>query len=258
MQIKAVIHRGTLDNDFGHGGSDIDSVDELTGLLKKYPLLITFAVTTIKARIKDNAVAISCTSIDFLDQCLQRNDHDFIHFSKVKVLGRVLKLSLPNRGIHPHIQKKATDAIKNWGATFGSDARLADFANASQKLSAAEESGSCRRSSVASSPIAASLPISRSGRRGSALDPPSQHSPLPSGRRSSAPDLSHMSGEEVARIAKQSQQAIAAQMRATKDKNVLRELQSLHDQLGKDLTVYYQKNPAAAASSAAAADFTRR
>lgn len=246
-KIKAIIFRGTLDNDFGHGGSDSNSVDELTQLLKEYPHLITFSVATIKSRIKDPAVAISCTSIDFLDQCMQSNDFDFIHYSMVKVLGRILKFSLPNKGTHPQIQRKAADAIKNWGATYGSDERLSEFAKASEQLSKSEAStGAARRSSTVSSQAVAAA--SSSGRRSSTAEAPGQHSPLPSstGRRNSAPDLSHMSGAEVARIAKQSQQAIMAQMKATKDKNVLRELQNLHDQLTEDLAVYYGSNPGAA------------
>ena len=239
-KLKTAVFRGTIDNELGHGGSDCDAVEEVTKILKENPELVTVAVTLIKARIKDKAVAIVCTSIDFLDQCMQTNDFEFIQFSMVKVLGRVLKLAIPNKGTHPRIQRKASDAIRVWGATYGSDERLDQFAKASEQLSkleAASGGPGGRRSSTIFSPLPA-----QGGRRSSTVDAAGPHSPLPangSARRSSAPDLSHMSTAEVARLAKQSQQAIMAQINATKDKNVIRELRALHDQLSEDLAVYY-------------------
>ena len=241
QNVKKIVIRGTL-ADLGTGEGDSNSVVELARILKETPQLVTAAVSLIKARIKDPATAVSCAAIDFLDQCMLANDFEFIQNTMLKVLGRILKLAVPNIGIHPHIQSKAAEAIKVWGMRYGSDVRLDEFSKAVEKLNELEATCiSTRRFSIAATPVVTSM--AQSGRRSSAVEARdhSSQAGLRAARRGSAPNLSHVPNPDGVRLAEQFQQVVEAQMQVTVDKNLVRKLQQMHDQVAIDLNIYHAR-----------------
>lgn len=137
MKLKAAVYRGTTDT--GDGEGDPTGIVEINEILKDKPHLITEAVKFLKARIKDRSPVTSCIAMDLLDQCMQSNGFQFQLYVIKKVLQRILKLSLPNKGQHPHVQQKAAALIKFWANTYSTDARLYEFSNAAKELARKEE-----------------------------------------------------------------------------------------------------------------------
>jgi hypothetical protein len=137
MKLKAAVYRGTTDT--GDGEGDPTGIVEINEILKDKPHLITEAVKFLKARVKDRSPVTSCIAMDLLDQCMQSNGFQFQLYVIKKVLQRILKLSLPNKGQHPHVQQKAAALIKFWANTYSTDARLYEFSNAAKELARKEE-----------------------------------------------------------------------------------------------------------------------
>jgi hypothetical protein len=181
-----------------------------------------------------------------------------------KVLGRVSKLSAPNKGIHPRVQKNAAALLTKWGLLYGTDPSLSEFAKAAATFQ--PKTGD----SVWPAPAPASLRcISQPPRAGTAVQwthsCPSASKPAAAATAAvaSAPrrlscmdstiDLSALSGLEIAALAKASQRQIAAKMRVTADPDMLRTLRGLHDQLTTDLAIFYANKAAVEAEDAAAA-----
>eukprot|EP00291_Cryptomonas_curvata_P017211 CAMPEP_0172159182 /NCGR_PEP_ID=MMETSP1050-20130122/4817_1 /TAXON_ID=233186 /ORGANISM="Cryptomonas curvata, Strain CCAP979/52" /LENGTH=281 /DNA_ID=CAMNT_0012828719 /DNA_START=148 /DNA_END=990 /DNA_ORIENTATION=- len=137
MKLKAAVYRGTTDT--GDGEGDPTGIVEINEMIKDKPHLITEAVKYLKARIKDRSPVTSCIAMDLLDQCMQSNGFQFQLYVVKKVLQRILKLALPNKGQHPHVQQKAAALIKFWANSYSADARLFEFSNAAKELARKEE-----------------------------------------------------------------------------------------------------------------------
>ncbi len=257
-QLKAAVFLGTIDNGLGKG--DPGAIDTINGVLKDRPQLTKEAIALIKTRIKDRCVSISVIGMDVLDQCMKSNGFDFhAHVSK-KVLNRVLKLSVPHKGTHPQLQRKAATLIREWGASYGSDPRLSDFSKAAADLEKKTGDASSSASTVSSPRAQPRLKTATNIQRPHSW-PNAKSSEtaeiVASARRRSCPDLSVLSGMEVVELAKISQKAIMEQMQATRDPAKIQTLQGLHDQLSADLAVFYANKAAAEAKLAAEAQAAR-
>jgi hypothetical protein len=251
-QLKAAVFLGTIENGLGKG--DAGAIEIINGALKERPQLMKDAVALIKARIKDRCVSISALGLDVLDQCMKSNGYEFQAYVSKKVLNRILKLSVPHKGTHPQIQRKAANLIREWGTSLGTDSRLSDFSRAAADLEKKSGDASSSASTV-SSPRTQTRPktatnIHRPHSWPNAKSPEAAQA-VASARRRSCTDLSALSGMEVVALAKTSQQAIMDQMQATRDPTKLRTLQGLHDQLSADLDVFYANMAAADANRAA-------
>ena len=181
MKLKAAVYRGTTDT--GDGEGDPTGIVEINEMLKDKPHLITEAVKYLKARIKDRSPVTSCIAMDLLDQCMQSNGFQFQLYVVKKVLQRILKLALPNKGQHPHVQQKAAALIKFWANSYSADARLFEFSNAAKELARKEEMA--RGSTTA--------PGSAPARQAdySAVRRPDTVSHIPAAAPASAPPASH-------------------------------------------------------------------
>jgi hypothetical protein len=135
--LKAAVHRGTTDAGYGEG--DPTGIVVITEVLRSKPDLVTEAVKLLKARIKDRSPTTSYFALDLLDQCMRCCGFPFQLYVTKKVLSRILKLALPNKGNHPNIQAKAASLIRAWANDYGSDGRLCDFATFARELSSKEE-----------------------------------------------------------------------------------------------------------------------
>ena len=143
VKLKAAVHRATTDQ--GGEEGDPTGLVEIQVLLDGNPQLIAHAVVFIKARIKDRSQMISLLALDLLDQCMRCYGIEFHLSVQEKVLQRILKIAIPNRGVHPRVQKKAAHLIKYWSNAYISDASLKDFAIAGKEL--ASKIGSTPRAS---------------------------------------------------------------------------------------------------------------
>ncbi len=136
----------------------------------------------------------------------------------IKVLGRILKLAMPQRGTHPSIQKKAAASIKEWAATVGPNSHLSSssFANAAGEL-ASKEATQQRRASqpltLAPGPASVSDLHAMACRAG----------------------LGDLTTEQLLELARISQSAIAEQISATHDGERSRQLRFLHRHLTADI-----------------------
>ena len=155
MKLKAAVYRGTTDT--GDGEGDPTGIVEINEILKDKAHLITEAVKFLKARIKDRSPVVSCIAMDLLDQCMQSNGLQFqLHVMK-KVLPRILKFSIPNKGQHPHVQQKAAALIKFWANTYSADARLFEYSNAAKELARKEEAARAASGTGPAAPASASV-----------------------------------------------------------------------------------------------------
>ena len=253
-QLKSAVYRGTIDN--GLGKCEAAAIDSISTILRNKPELIQDAVALIKARIKDRCLSTSLISLDVLDQCMRATGLDFQLYVTKKVLSRVLKLSIPHKGIHPQVQRKAAGLIIEWGSRYGTDPSLADYVRAAKDLeqkigdicSPARTPTATPRKELQARPANG---VQRPNSWPSASKPEAA-AIVASARRRSCPDLSSLSGMEIAELAKMSQRKIVEQMQATADPEKLRTLQALHDQLSDDLAVFYANKAAADAEDAAA------
>ena len=237
-RLASAVYRGTIDNGFGKG--DEVAYNEVDRILRENPQLYIDAVSLIKARIKDRCVSTSSIALDLLDKCMKGHGFQFQVLVVKKVLKRVLKIAVPNKGNHPRTQKKAASLIFEWASEYGSDQRLADFTKAGSEL---KKSGEC------SIPIAIhEHQVSKSNtRRGSIPRPhslPNRKPPQMAGdlstiRTHSCPEFHTLSKMEVADLAKLSQRTIREQLRFTADTTKIDVLVSLHDQLSTDLADLY-------------------
>jgi hypothetical protein len=137
MKLKLAIHRGTTD----HGGEEGDptGIVEIQVLLDCNPHLQKDAVALIKARIKERSLITSLLALDLLNQCMQYNGIQFQLCVIEKVLKRILKMALPNKGNHPRVQQKAAHLIKHWSSAYSNDTRLNEFVLAGKELAKRKE-----------------------------------------------------------------------------------------------------------------------
>jgi hypothetical protein len=137
MKLKLAIHRGTTD--YGGEEGDPTGIVEIQVLLDSNPHLQKDAVTLLKARIKERSQITSLLALDLLNQCMQYNGIQFQLCVMEKVLKRILKLALPNKGNHPRVQQKAAHLIKYWSSAYSNDARLNEFVLAGKELAKRKE-----------------------------------------------------------------------------------------------------------------------
>jgi len=137
-RLKSAVYRATQDT-AGDGEGDPAAMIEVDGILKEHPELIAEGVKYIKARIKDRSIAVAVISLHLIDQCMQSNGFQFqVHVIK-KVLQRVLKFAYLNKGTPPVVQQLSASLIRQWASTYGTDARMSEFAAAARELAKQEE-----------------------------------------------------------------------------------------------------------------------
>ena len=233
--LKTTIHCGTVDNGFGKG--EANTAAEINQVLYEKPNLASEAVSIIKARIKDKNASTSKIAMDLLGELMSTNDHSFHTIVQQKVLSRVSKLAAPNKGIHPHVQRRAEALIRVWGTRYGSVHGLEQFGAAAAKLGKPTEPQSSVICQTSKTSTVASLVIrSHSWPK---LKPTSVSSS--DAWRKSCIDLSSMSKPEVVELAKASQKAIMEQIRSSTDPEKIASLRNLHDQLSEDIEYYYAR-----------------
>jgi len=171
-KLKAAVFRAT--NDAGDGEGDPAAMIEISEKLREHPNLIVEAVKNIKARIKDKSPAVSLLALDLLDQCMQSNGLQLQMQVQKKVLPRILKFALPNKGTHQLINLKCANLIRSW-VEYGSDGRLSEFANASKELARAEEKEKLKQQAALQRPGAAA--VGGGGGGGTVTCPPPAEAP---------------------------------------------------------------------------------
>ena len=261
-RLRAAIFLGTVENDFNQKDA-MNALYEVLGIVNNSPRFIDETVRIIKTRIKDRCAVTSCSSIEFLDMCLQINGASFRSAVSKLVLGRVLKLAMPHMGTHPRIQITAAAAVYAWSATYSHEQFLAAFRLAADKLMIAEPPTSViaarRRSSCypVGPPVATTSATQMRVSLGCAAwnnvlslaaPPHSIRARVQSSAETSTAtaastaaamsSISILTDTELMRIARASQCAIAAQTRGTRDRALLRELRALHDQQEEDIQAY--------------------
>ncbi len=257
-ELRSAVHRATIDSGFDDANTDV--LSEIKMILKIRPSLLPELVTLTKARVKSSSAGTAFLAICLLDNLMHRLGFEFQEQVSIKVLGRILKLAMPQKGIHPSIQKKAAASIKDWAATFGSDPHLSSFADAAAELASKEAPQSRRTVLPPPGPAAHTtyepLPPAPPAHRTSQPYPaPTMRPPL---RQEASltpdptpppppPDLHAMARKvgagglttaELLELARESQSAIAEQIRASPDGERARQLHALHRQLAADIAHY--------------------
>ena len=202
--VRSSIHRATHSDDIRNGIHE--ACLEITKHLQKQPCLIPNTVAMIKADIKDPRHGTSCLAFDLLDQLMSAMNSDFRVSVAKKLLSRILKLSLPNKGIHPQVQKKAASMIRKWADEFGSDPNMIAFANAARELMKKENGP----------PTLASPDLQKA-------------------------DLSNMPPQNLVALARASQASIMRQIQGTNDAAKIKQLLVLYHQLSADVNAHYAR-----------------
>ncbi len=124
-----------------HDMHDMHNMHDRQASFIKPPMEEQAAVSLLKARIKDRSQITSLLALDLLNQCMQLNG-DQLEFQLCvieKVLKRILKLALPNKGNHPRVQQKVAHLIKYWSSAYSNDTRLNEFVLAGKELAKRRE-----------------------------------------------------------------------------------------------------------------------
>jgi hypothetical protein len=237
-ELRAAVHRATID--FGFDQPSLDPVSEINMILELRPSLTSELVALIKARVKCPSAGTAYLAICLLDNLMQSLGFGFHEQVSIRLLGRILKLAMPQKGTHPSIQKKAAASIKERSANLGDDPHLSSFADAAADLASKETPQSRRTSQPPPGPTA---------------HPPRPHKPTLAPAFASEPDLYAMACRagvgglttaQMLELARASQSAIAEQIRATRDGERGRQLRALHRRLTANIDHYAAGREAAA------------
>jgi hypothetical protein len=221
--LRQAVLRGTQGN-CGVSG-EFNAVHAVCDILKQKPQLVPDAVSIMRERIADNCVTTSYMGLDLLDRCMRANGLEFHFYVTKRALDQVLRLAIPSSATHPQVQRKAAALIAEWEATFRSDSRLRSFSDAAMELARQSAAASCKKR-----PVRAAAAEVQDNRR-----------------------LSTLSTTELIALAKMSQRAILAQIRAADNPARQQELTELYDQLTNDLADYYARADASTTCGGAAA-----
>ena len=236
--LKASIHRATID--LGQG-RDSEIKNDIKNILRARPALLPEAVTLIKERIKNTSVSISYNGMCVIDEMLNEFGFEFQEQVATRVLERVLKLAMPQKGTHPTLQRKAATLIKGWAESFGSDPHLAAFSKAADELSRKELAVVGCDSTAPSR--ATSLPTSEASTNSETdnaqISVPLSATAAPKVSRSG--DLSRLTTLELLELAKVSQVAISKQMQTISDPEKIKQLSVLYQQLSDDIQHYSRR-----------------
>ena len=200
--IKASIHHIC----FGHDNNrnEYEEIQGICDRLKRRPSLIPDTVVLIKVKIKDPNAGTSCTALKLLDRLVQTMGVEFREHTGKRLLSRILKIAIPNRGKHPQVQRKAANLIMGWAAAFGSDPHFVAFKKAAMELAHYEES-----------------------------------SPPPASK--SCEDLSKIPTKDLVAVARLSQDAIMQQITSAADIGKIKNLLIMYHQLDTDINAHYMQ-----------------